>query len=155
MNWNAFKTRGEILRDVSAVADARRDGTLPLDVDGVRTVFADDLDLLGALQLRWHTRLAGRIDRELMGQPLDLQQAVITAWRATADEMPGVRAIVDRHRDHPLDDAMAEAMAVATSKEHAWLAVMAGLAGISDGAAAVPAGAAIEEKARTGDAVAA
>ncbi len=138
MNWNAFKTRGEILRDVSAVADARRDGALPLEVDGVRTAFADELDLLGALQLRWHTRLAGRIDRELMGQPLDLQQAVITAWRATADEMPGVRAIVDRHRDHPLDDAMAEAMAVATSKEHAWLAVMAGLAGISDGAAAVP-----------------
>ncbi len=155
MNWNAFKTRGEILRDVSAVADARRDGELPRDVDGVGTAFADDLDLLGALQLRWHTRLAGRIDRELMSQPLDLQQAVITAWRATADEMPGVRAIVDRHRDHPLDDAMAEAMAVATAKEHSWLAVMAGLAGISDGAAAAPAGAAIEEKARRGAALAA
>ena len=54
-----------------------------------------------------------------MDQPLDLEQAVITAWRATADELPGVRAIVDHHRDHPLDDAMAEAMAVATAKEHA------------------------------------
>jgi len=149
MTWNAHQTRGEILRDVSAVADARRDGGLPMDVDGVRQAFADELDLLGALQLRWHTRLAGQIDRTLMSQPLDLEQAVLTAWRATADELPGIRAIVDRHRDHPLDDAMADAMAVATRKEQAWLAVMAGQAGISDpGGARV--GARIEEKARAG-----
>lgn len=149
MTWNAHQTRGEILRDVSAAADARRDGVLPLDVDGARTAFADELDLLGALQLRWHTRLAGQIDRTLMSQPLDLEQAVITAWRATADELPGIRAIVDRHREHPLGDAMADAMAVATAKEHAWLAVMAGQAGISDpGGARV--GALIEEKARAG-----
>ena len=149
MTWNAFKTRGETLRDVSAAADARRDGVLPLDVDGVRTAFADELDLLGALQLRWHTRLAGQIDRTLMSQPLDLEQAVVTAWRATADELPGIRALVDRHRDQPLDDAMAQALTVATRQEHAWLAVMAGQAGISDpGAARV--GARIEEKARAG-----
>lgn len=149
MTWNAHQNRGEILRNISAAADARRDGELPLDVPGARTAFADELDLLGALQLRWHTRLAGQIDRALMGQPLDLEQAVITAWRATADELPGIRAIVDRHRDHPLDDAMAHAMTVATHKEHAWLAVMAGLAGISDpGADRV--GARIEEKARAG-----
>ena len=149
MTWNAHRTRGEILREVSAVADTRHDGVLPLDVDGVQQVFADELDLLGALQLRWHTRLAGQIDRTLMSQPLDREQAVITAWRATADELPGIRAIVDRHRDHPLDDAMAEAMSVATRKEHAWLAVMAGQAGISDpGGARV--GAVIEEKARAG-----
>ncbi|MEJ7795341.1 MAG: hypothetical protein WKF50_07305 [Nocardioides sp.] len=149
MTWNAHQTRGEILREVSAVADARRDGELPLDVDGVRQAFADELDLLGALQLRWHTRLAGEIDRTLMSQPLDLEQAVVTAWRASADELPGIRAIVDRHRDHPLDDAMAHAMAVATRKEHAWLAVMAGQAGISD-AGGARVGARIEEKARAG-----
>jgi len=138
MTWNAHQTRGEILRDVSAVADARRDGELPLDVEGVRQAFVDELDLLGAVQLRWHTRLAGQIDRTMMSQPLDLEQAVLTAWRATADELPGIRAIVDRHRDHPLDDAMADAMAVATRKEHAWLAVMAGQAGISDARAPTP-----------------
>src|SRR5687768_14437207 len=59
MTWNAFRSRGEILRDVTAVADDRRDGALPWDVAGVPAVFADELDLLGALQLRWHTRLAG------------------------------------------------------------------------------------------------
>ncbi len=147
MTWNSYRTRGEILRDVSAEADAHQDGALPMDVDGVRTAFTGELDLLGALQLRWHTRLAGHIDRELLGQPLDLEQAVIAAWRDTAAELPGIRAIVDRHREAPLDDAMAEAMAVATDKEHAWLAVNAGLAGIAaPGAARV--GAQIEQQAR-------
>ena len=77
MTWTAFRTRGEILRDVSATADTRADGTLPWDVEGVERVFADELDLLGALQLRWHTRLAGRIERELSSQPLDLETAVV------------------------------------------------------------------------------
>jgi hypothetical protein len=114
MTWTALKSRGEILRDVSAAADQRRDGTLPLDVDGAREAFRDELDLVGALQLRWHTRLSGRIERELVQQPLDLEQAVIDAWRATAEELPGIRAVVDHHREHPLDDAMAQALAVAT-----------------------------------------
>ena len=35
MTWNAFRSRGEILRDVTAVADARQDGALPWDVAGV------------------------------------------------------------------------------------------------------------------------
>ena len=55
----------EILRDVIATADRRRDGRLPLDVAGVAETFGDELTLLGALQLRWHTRLARpSIERE-------------------------------------------------------------------------------------------
>ena len=54
--------RGEVLHAVIATADSRRDGALPLDVDGVADTFGDELALLGALQLRWHTRLAGRQD---------------------------------------------------------------------------------------------
>ena len=137
MTWTALtsptsRSRGEILRAVSDTADLRRDGVLPVDVDGVAAAFRDELDLLGALQLRWHTRLAGRIDRELTQQPLDLEAAVVAAWHATADELPGIRAVVDRHRDHPLDDAMARAMATATRKERTWLAVMAGQSGLAD-----------------------
>jgi hypothetical protein len=149
MTRTARKSRGEILRDVAAVADQRCDGDLPFDVEGARTAFVDALDLLGALQLRWHTRLSGRIERELTAQPLDLEHAVVAAWRATAEELPGIRAIVDRHREQPLDDAMAQAMELATRKEREWLAVMAGQSGLADpGAARV--GAAIEEKARAG-----
>ena len=149
MTWKSFHRRGEILRTVIDVADARRDGALPLDVEGVAETFADELALLGALQLRWHTRLAGRIERELLTQPLDLEQAVVVAWQATAAELPGIRAIVDRHRAEPLDAAMAEAMTKSAAKEHVLLAMTAGLASGQDGAA-VRVGAGIEARARAG-----
>ena len=147
MTWNAFHSRGETLRAVSAAADARLDGRLPLDVDGVRDAFDDELDLIGALQLKWHTRLAGRIDRALMSQPLDLEAAVIGAWHETAEELPGVRLVLDHHREHPLDDRLATALETAAAKERTMLAVMAGRAGTENtGAAAV--GAVIEDRAR-------
>lgn len=147
MTWTAFHRRGEVLRHVVETADQRVDGELPLYVDGVKETFADANDLLGALQLRWHTRLAGRIERELMTQPMDLEQAVVTAWQRTADEMPGVRAVLDRHRSHPLDRSMAEVTATAAAKEHVLLAVMAGRGGPDD-AQSVAVGARIEERAR-------
>ncbi|MGB0190543.1 MAG: hypothetical protein ACPF9W_06210 [Nocardioides sp.] len=84
MTWTSYRNRGEILRTVIATADARRDGLLPWDVEGVAESFGDELTLLGALQLRWHTRLAGRIERELMARPMAFEAAVVDAWRATA-----------------------------------------------------------------------
>ena len=147
MTWKSFHSRGEILRDVIAAADERRDGLLPLDVPGVAEVFEDELALLAALQLRWHTRLAGRIERELMRQPMDLEDAVIAAWHATADELAGVRAIVDREREQPRDAAIAEAMTKSAAKERILLAMMAGRVSAPD-ATAVRVGAAIEEHAR-------
>lgn len=147
MTWTAFHRRGEVLRAVVETADQRVDGELPLYVPGVEETFVDAGDLLGALQLRWHTRLAGRIERELVSQPMDLEQAVVTAWHRTADEMPGVRAVLDRHLAHPLDETMARTTTVAAGKEHVLLAVMAGRGGPDD-AASVAVGARIEERAR-------
>jgi hypothetical protein len=129
MTWTTFHHRGEVLRTVTQTADARRDGILPMDVDGVSETFRDELTLLGALQLRWHTRLSGRIERELLNQPMDLDRAVIAAWHATADELSGIRAIVDHYRDEPTDDAMASAMTKSAGKEWVLLAAMAGRAG--------------------------
>jgi hypothetical protein len=146
-SWRAFHNRGEILRSVIATADARQDGILPMDVAGVAETFGDELALLGALQLRWHTRLSGRIERELMNQPMDLEHAVVTAWRGAHDEMPGVRRIVDHYRSEPTDAAMAEAMAKATVKEQTMLAVMAGRSSVRD-ASAARVGEAIEQRAR-------
>jgi hypothetical protein len=120
-----------------------------MEVEGVAETFGDELSLLGALQLRWHTRLAGRIEHELMNQPLDLEQAVVTAWQSAAAELPGVLAIVDRHRAFPLDDAMAVAMATSADKERALLAVMAGRSS-GEGRAAARVGAEIEARARRG-----
>ena len=147
MTWNSFHRRGEVLRDVTATADVRRDGLLPLDVDGVAETFADELALLGALQLRWHTRLSGRIERELMNQPMNLEQAVITAWQGTADELPGIHAIVNHYRAEPTDAAMAEAMARSAAKERIMLAVMAGRSSAQD-AQAARVGRQIEDRAR-------
>jgi hypothetical protein len=61
MTWKSFHHRGVVLRAVIAEADARRDGYLPMQVEGVSETFGDELTLLGALTLRWHTRLAGRM----------------------------------------------------------------------------------------------
>jgi hypothetical protein len=148
MTWTSLPSRGETLRAVTAEADRRLDGRLPMDVAGVAETFADELSLLGALQLRWYARLSGRIERELLlNEPMDLESAVVAAWRAAAAELPGTRAILDHHRDHPLDDAMAAALTKATAKEHAMLAVTAGLAGAYD-AAAARIGGRIESEAR-------
>lgn len=149
MTWKSFHRRGEILRTVIATADDRQDGVLPMDVAGVAETFGDELTLLGALQLRWHTRLAGRIERELMTQPMDLEQAVVAAWRATREEMPGVREIIDHYRSNPVDAAMAEAIRTATTKEQMMLAAMAGRSSVQD-AAAARVGEQIEQRARAG-----
>ena len=100
-----------------------------------------------ALQLRWHTRLAGRIERVLSDQPMDLEAAVVRAWQETAAEMPGVRMVLDRLRDEPLDEAMGRAMAKAARKEHVLLAVMSGRGGLGD-ELAVRVGEDIERRAR-------
>jgi hypothetical protein len=147
MTWKSFHNRGEILRSVIATAGVRRDGILPMDVSGVAETFGDELSLLGALQLKWHTRLAGYIERELVTQPLDLQGSVEIAWGNAADELPGVRKILDHYRAEPTSEAMATAMAKATAKEHVLLAVMAGQSSVDD-PKAVPSGARIEARAR-------
>lgn len=147
MTWKAFHNRGETLRSVIATAAVRRDGILPMDVDGVAETFADELDLIGALQLKWHTRLAGQVERIMSGQPLDLDAAVALAWSRTAEEFGGVRLILDNYRQQPVDDRMARALETATRKEHIFLAVMAGKSSLQDEAAVIV-GAAIEERAR-------
>jgi hypothetical protein len=147
MTWKSFHNRGEILRTVIATANLRRNGVLPMDVPGVAETFGDELSLLATLQLRWHTRLAGHIERELMNQPMDLSGAVEVAWRAAADDLPGVRRILDSYRAEPTDAAMAEAMSKATAKEHMLLATMAGQASFGDPTGAAV-GAAIESRAR-------
>lgn len=147
MTWKSLPTRGETLRAVIEVANTRLDARLPMDVDGVAETFGDALDLLGALQLKWHTRLSGHIERQLASQPMDLERAVQAAWIATADELPGVRAMLDHYRSHPLDDEMGWAMSRATVKERVLMATMAGQAGIGELAGA-PIGARIEAQSR-------
>lgn len=145
--WDSFHRRGEVLRAVVDAADARRDGVLPMELPGVAETFGDDVSLVAALQLRWHTRLAGRIERVLMNQPMDLETAVIAAWRETAEELAGVRLILDSSAAHPSSKEMAKALETAQRKDWTLMAAMAGKAGPGD-AGAAKVGRAVERKAR-------
>lgn len=151
MTWSTYHRRGEVLRQVIDTANERRDGRLPMDVTGVAETFAQEAPLLGALTLKWHTRLNGHLERALSTQPLSLDEAVIKAWHATAAELPGVLAILDTCRAEPASEQIAHIMRVSTEKEHVMLAVMAGLASTTDLATdqlAAAAGAELANRAR-------
>lgn len=145
--WDAFHRRGDVLRAVVDHADAHRDGLVPTHLPGVAETFRDETDLVAALQLRWHTRLAGRIERALVDQPTDLETAVLSAWSATAADLPGIRMILDRELAEPGSEETASALRRAQDKDHALLAVMAGRAGLDD-AAAPRVGRELEQRAR-------
>ena len=147
MTWDAVHTRGAVLRDVVDAADRRNDGVLPRDVPGVSETFADDFDLVTALQLRWHTRLAGRIERALAEETGSLESAVLSAWCATAEQLPGVRRVLDDAADAPTSERLDRALTTARNKERLLLATMAGLAR-GAGPAAVRVGGELEDRAR-------
>lgn len=149
MTWNAFHHRGEILQAVIDVADRRQDGVLPMDLPGVPETFRDELDLIGALTLKWHARLSGNIERELMAQPLDLEAAITNAWRKTSQDAPGIRMIIDRYTESPSDPEMAAALTRAQEKEWFKLASAAGLAN-DESSPAARAGERVTRNARIG-----
>jgi len=147
MTWTAFHRRGEVLRTVIDTLDARHDGVLPMDQPGVAETFGTEQALLGVLLLRWHTRLSGHLERAFMGQPTDPDRAVVEAWHATADELPGIRAALDHYRGAPTDDSVATSLATSEAKEHRLLAAMAGRHGAT-AAGTEAAGRLLAERAR-------
>jgi hypothetical protein len=148
MTWNTFHHRGAILQTVVETADRRRDGVLPMQLPGVTETFRDELDVLAALQLKWHARLSGNVERALMNEPLDLEDAIASAWRLTSEQLPGVRQILDRYAEQPSGPEMAAALNRANEKEWIRLAAAAGLAS-DESAAAARAGRQMELRART------
>jgi hypothetical protein len=136
MTWDAHHHREEVLRAVVDEANSRRDGTLPMEIPGVAEIFGDELALIGALLMRWHTRLAGNIERALMERPSDLEPAVLAAWRDTARELGGIREILDSFSAAPTSEAMATTLEAANRTEWTLLAAMAGRASAQDAIAA-------------------
>lgn len=131
MTWDAYHRRNEVLRDVTATADRRRDGVLPWnELEAARAVFDSADDLLLALHMRWNTRLRAHVDLELDEQPAELASAAARAWRNASADLPGTRAILDAQQNNP-------ALAEARTKELAFLASVAGLAAPGDRTAAV------------------
>src|SRR5215213_4837828 len=148
MTWDTFHHRGAILQTVVETVDSRRDGVLPMQLAGVTEAFGGELDLLAALQLKWHARLSGNIERALMSQPIDLEAAIASAWRLTSEQLPGVRAVLDLYTESPSDAEIAAALTRASEKEWFRLAAAAGLAS-DESAAAARAGRQVELKARS------
>lgn len=83
VSWTRFHRRGEVPGAVVAAAVERGDGVLPTEVPGVTETFADELDLIGALQLKWHARLSGNSERAFVGEPVGLEP------RSTPRSRPG------------------------------------------------------------------
>jgi hypothetical protein len=142
--------RGDVLAAVIRAANLRLDGELPLDVDGVEAVFDDIDDLVGALLLRWHTRLAAHLEQALFVEPMDLEAAVNGAWRTSRRQLAGVRLVIDRLTENPPSPNLAAMLRVTAHKDWALMAIMAGLVSYHD-ESAVPVGRRLEGKARHGE----
>jgi hypothetical protein len=120
-----------------------------MHLPGVAETFRDELDLVSALQLRWHTALAGAIERELAARPGELEEAVLAGWREAATSHEGVRAVLDSAAASATDPSVATVLERARRKDWVLLAAMAGKAGPADPRAA-RIGQALEGKARGG-----
>ncbi|GAB3992672.1 hypothetical protein [Nocardioides marmoraquaticus] len=154
MAFDRRHRRGAVLRHVSARLDELhlQDATsgaleAALDCPGVPDTFADDVDLVAAVLLRWNARLSAQLERALASRPADLPAAVAAAWASTARDLPGLRLLVDEQQEAPSSPAMALLVERARDKERARLAWAAGLTA-GEGPAAVAAGARLERASR-------
>jgi hypothetical protein len=123
MTWDAYHRRKNALRQMLATADRRPDITLTelLDtVDGARDAFASETEALFELQMTWFQRLAGHVDRLISEGTESPELVAVTAWVSAAADLPGVRALLDAHRDEP-------ALRKAYAKELGYLAMSAGV----------------------------
>ncbi len=123
MTWDAYNRRKQSLREILAIAD--RDRHLPLTdlldiADPHREAFEDEIAVLFDLQMLWFQRLSGTVDRLTADGTDDFEMAALNAWVSAAAELPGARALLDAHRDHP-------ALTKAFAKERAFLAGAAGV----------------------------
>jgi hypothetical protein len=122
--WDTYHHRATALRSVIADLDRSGSSTLPWD-DELATAFDNPDDLLVALHDLWTRRLAGRVDLALEIDEHESAESVALAWREVADELPGVRRVLDRNEDDPV-------LRDSERHEHRLLAVAAGAATIGD-----------------------
>jgi len=122
--WDTYRRRATALRHVIADLDRSGSSTLPWD-DELAAVFEDPDDLLVGLHDVWTRRLAGRVDLAMEIDEHESAESVALAWREVADELAGVRRVLDRQADNP-------ALRRSLRQEHRTLAIAAGLATIND-----------------------
>lgn len=121
-------TRAQVLHCVIDEMLRRQDGTIPADVENMSTFFDSQDDLINAVLLRWHTRLVSSIERGLVDDPEDREEAVIEAWQHAARLYRGVLAAIDDLTADPTSAAVARAVHTTLRNDQAAMAVAAGLA---------------------------
>ena len=125
MSWTDFYRRRDALDAV--LEQARRDPEGSLPFAEVADVFAGPEDLLLALHYKWTMKLTGQLGVALSEASrdldVDLVDAVMAGWRATAAEHATLRRLLDAGvAEHP------EALRPAIEGEQRLLALAAGLA---------------------------
>lgn len=120
--------RAGVLHDVIMEILSRKDGRIPVDIAGIDECFSGVEDLVGALMLRWHTRLIASLERGLLTEPEDRKEAVIEAWRHATWIYWGVRMVLDQLAEDPPNDVVARALQVTARNDWAAMAMAAGLA---------------------------
>lgn len=125
-------SRASVLHEVIEEILARKDGKIPTDIKGIDTLFDGIEDLANALLLRWHTRLVASIERGLVDDPEDREEAVIAAWRHATGIYWGVRILIDKFAENPPTEDVAHSVRATARNDWAAMAVAAGLASAFD-----------------------
>ncbi len=125
MSWTDFYRRRDALDTVIEHARRNPEGDLPFAE--VKDVFGTPEDLLLALHHKWIMKLTGQLGVALteasQDPDVDLVDAVLAGWRATATEHPALRRLLDAGMEQ-----YAETMHPAIEGEQRLLALAAGLA---------------------------
>lgn len=122
--WQTYHRRSAALREVVARLDASGADDVAW-TDDLALAFEDRDDLLVALHDLWTRRVNARVELALEIDEHPPRDSVVLAWREVADDLPGVRRVLDRHRDDP-------GLRRSELHEHRLLAVAAGLATLDD-----------------------
>jgi hypothetical protein len=129
-------SRASVLHAIIEDILARKDGKIPTNIDGMDTFFDGIDDLANALLLRWHTRLVASLERGLVDDPEDREEAVIEAWRHANWIYWGVRMVIDELEQNPPTEEVAHAVHRTARNDWAVMAIAAGLASEFDEPAA-------------------
>jgi hypothetical protein len=98
MTWTETRRRQDVIREVRAMAEIRRDGVLPWS-DDYRDAFAGPEDLLAELAYRWRLHVETQIDTNLGEAALDERWSALHAWHQP------VLDILEEHRARELTAA--------------------------------------------------
>ena len=105
MTWDAYNRRKEVLHEVLAIAESRREEStvteLLAEVTSANRALVSESELLLDAQLIWYHALSSQMDRTAFLGAGTLQSGAISAWHEVAAENPIIRGLLDANVDMP------------------------------------------------------